>query len=47
MRAADLRYFNLDGRVPVERWTEQVVKADEYARVTRRPIFVLVNLMDE
>lgn len=47
MEAADLRYFTLDERVPVAAWTDRLVKADEFARVTRRPIFLLVNLMAE
>ena len=45
--AADLRYFTLDARVPVAAWSDRLVKADEYARITRRPIFLLVNLMAE
>ncbi len=45
--AADLRYFTLDERVPVAAWSDRLVKADEYARITRRPIFLLVNLMAE
>ena len=47
LAAADLRFFTLDDRVPVEHWTERLVKAEEFARITRRPIFVLVNLMAE
>jgi sulfopyruvate decarboxylase subunit alpha len=47
LEAAQLRYFSLDERVPVARWTERLVKADEFARITRRPIFLLVNLMNE
>jgi sulfopyruvate decarboxylase TPP-binding subunit len=47
LQAADLRFFTLDERVPVAAWTERLVKADEFARITRRPIFLLVNLMAE
>jgi sulfopyruvate decarboxylase TPP-binding subunit len=47
MQAAQLRFFTLDDRVPVTAWTERVVKADEFARITRRPVFMLVNLMNE
>jgi sulfopyruvate decarboxylase subunit alpha len=47
LQAAHLRYFTLDERVPAERWTDWLVKADEYARITRRPVFLLVNLMAE
>jgi sulfopyruvate decarboxylase TPP-binding subunit len=47
LQAADLRYFVLDERVPAERWTDWLVKADEFARITRRPVFLLVNLMAE
>ena len=47
LQAANLRYFTLDERVPAERWTEWLVKADEFARITRRPVFLLVNLMAE
>lgn len=44
--AAGVRWFGLDGRVPVGEWTATIVRADEFARTTHRPIFVLVNLMD-
>jgi sulfopyruvate decarboxylase subunit alpha len=47
LQAADLRYFALDERIPADRWTDYLVKADEYARITRRPVFLLVNLMAE
>ena len=47
LQAADLRYFALDERVPAERWADWLVKADEFARITRRPVFLLVNLMAE
>jgi sulfopyruvate decarboxylase TPP-binding subunit len=47
LQAAQLRYFTLDERVPAGRWADWLVKADEYARITRRPVFLLVNLMAE
>ena len=43
--AAQLRYFTLDGTVPLEQWRWSVQKADEFARVTHRPVIVFVNLM--
>jgi sulfopyruvate decarboxylase subunit alpha len=43
--AAQFRYFQLDGRTPLDAWTPTVVRAFEYARITHRPIFLLVNLM--
>jgi sulfopyruvate decarboxylase subunit alpha len=43
--AADVRYFNLDGQVPIEQWRPTVVKAYEYSRVTHRPVMLLCNLM--
>jgi sulfopyruvate decarboxylase subunit alpha len=45
LAAAGLRYFQLDGRTPIEAWAPTVVRANEYARITHRPIFLLVNLM--
>lgn len=45
LEAAGLRYFQLDGRTPIEAWTPTVIRAYEYARITHRPIFLLVNLM--
>jgi sulfopyruvate decarboxylase subunit alpha len=47
MDAASLRYFALDERVPAGEWTERLVKMDEFARITRRPVFLLINLMAE
>ena len=43
--AANVRYFNLDGRTPIEQWAPTVVKAYDYSRVTHRPVLLLVNLM--
>ena len=43
--AADVRYFVLDGRVPIEEWKPTITKAYEYSRTTHRPVMVLANLM--
>ena len=43
--AAGVRYFTLDGRVPISDWQPTVTKAYEYSRITRRPVMVLCNLM--
>jgi len=43
--AAGVRYFVLDGRVPIDQWSPTVVKAYEYSRVTHRPVMLLCNLM--
>lgn len=43
--AASVRYFSLDGRVPLDQWSPTVQKAYEYSRVTHRPVMLLVNLM--
>ncbi len=43
--AANVRYFNLDGRTPIDQWAPTVVKAYDYSRVTHRPVLLLVNLM--
>jgi sulfopyruvate decarboxylase subunit alpha len=43
--AANVRYFELDSRTPVEQWAPTVVKAYEFSRITHRPVLVLVNLM--
>lgn len=43
--AAHLRYFQLDGHTPLDAWAPTVVRAYEYAHITHRPIFLLVNLM--
>lgn len=45
--AADLRAFRLDGAVPIDEWSRRVVDAYEFARITRRPVIVYVNLMRE
>ena len=43
--AAGVRWFQLDGRTPSAEWRDTIVRADQFARTTHRPIFVLVNLM--
>jgi sulfopyruvate decarboxylase alpha subunit len=43
--AADLRYFTLNGRVPIELWDTTITKAFEHSQVTRRPVAVFVDLM--
>jgi sulfopyruvate decarboxylase subunit alpha len=45
--AAGLRSFSLDGTVPLDEWTRRIVDADEFARITRRPVIVYLNLMRE
>ena len=46
-KAAQLRSFSLDGTVPLEEWSRRVVDAYEFARITRRPVLLYVNLMRE
>jgi sulfopyruvate decarboxylase subunit alpha len=43
--AAGVRWFQLDARTPVSRWTAEIERAWAFARATHRPVFVLVNLM--
>ena len=43
--AANIRTFQLDTTVPLEQWTDTVVKGYEFAQITHRPVAVLVNLM--
>jgi sulfopyruvate decarboxylase subunit alpha len=45
LEAAGFRYFQIDHRSPLEDWAPTVVRAYEYAHVTHRPVFLLVNLM--
>jgi sulfopyruvate decarboxylase subunit alpha len=45
LEAAGLRYFQLDHRSPIAEWTPTVTRAYEYAQITHRPVFLLVNLM--
>ena len=41
-----VRWFGLDGRTPISEWATTIVRAEQFAHTTHRPIFVLVNLMD-
>jgi sulfopyruvate decarboxylase subunit alpha len=43
--AAGVRWFQLDVRTPVHRWSAEIERAWAFARTTHRPVFVLVNLM--
>lgn len=43
--AALLRYFVLNGRVPLDLWATTIEKAFENAELTRRPVAVFVDLM--
>jgi len=43
--AAGLRYFVLNGRVPLDLWASTVTKAFEHSQVTRRPVAVFCDLM--
>ena len=45
--AAGLRFFSLDGRTPIERWSSVVTDAYEFAQTTHRPVIVFCNLMAE
>ena len=43
--AANVRYFDLDGRTPIDHWAPTVEKAYDYSRITHRPVMLLTNLM--
>jgi sulfopyruvate decarboxylase alpha subunit len=43
--AADLRYFVLNARVPLDLWASTITKAFENSQITRRPVAVFVDLM--
>ena len=43
--AAELRYFTLNGRVPIDDWATTITKAFENSLITRRPVAVFVDLM--
>ncbi|HVC34390.1 MAG TPA: thiamine pyrophosphate-binding protein [Chloroflexota bacterium] len=43
--AAGLRYFALNGRVPLELWAPTITKAFEHSQITRRPVAVFCDLM--
>ena len=45
LNAADVRYFDLDGRTPIAQWAPTVQKAYDYSRTTHRPVMLLTNLM--
>jgi sulfopyruvate decarboxylase subunit alpha len=44
--AANVRYFDLDARTPIDRWASTVEKAYDYSRTTHRPVMLLTNLME-
>ena len=43
--AAQIRYFKLDGSVPLDQWADTVSRGYEYSQTTHRPVMVLCNLM--
>lgn len=43
--AAQIRYFKLDGTVPLDDWPSTVSRAYDYCQTTHRPVMVLCNLM--
>lgn len=43
--AANVRWFSLDARTPVELWAPEIHRAWTFSRTTHRPVLVLVNLM--
>lgn len=43
--AANVRWFQLDARTPVESWASEIHRAWTFSRTTHRPVLVLVNLM--
>lgn len=43
--AANVRWFQLDSRTPLDQWAPTIERAYQFARTTHRPVFVLVNLM--
>jgi sulfopyruvate decarboxylase TPP-binding subunit len=43
--AAQVRYFKLDGSVPLDQWSSTVSRAYEYSQITHRPVMLLCNLM--
>jgi sulfopyruvate decarboxylase subunit alpha len=44
--AANVRWFQLDGRTPVDDWAPAITRGYAFAQTTHRPVFVFVNLMD-
>jgi sulfopyruvate decarboxylase subunit alpha len=45
LAAAQLRYFSLDSKTPIDDWTTTIAKAYEFSEITHRPVMVLCNLM--
>jgi sulfopyruvate decarboxylase subunit alpha len=45
LEAAGIRYFKLDGKVPLDEWSSTVSRAYEYSQTTHRPVILLCNLM--
>ncbi len=45
LTAAGVRWFQLDGRTPLEDWSATIQRGYDFAHTTHRPVFVLVNLM--
>ena len=45
LEAAGIRYFKLDGKMPLGDWSSTIRRAYEYCQTTHRPIMVLCNLM--
>ncbi|MDQ3811597.1 MAG: thiamine pyrophosphate-binding protein [Chloroflexota bacterium] len=45
LEAAQVRYFQLDARTPIEDWAPTIQRAWQFAQTTHRPVMVLVNLM--
>lgn len=43
--AAGVRWFQLDGRTPIDVWASEIHRAWTFSRTTHRPVLVLVNLM--
>jgi sulfopyruvate decarboxylase subunit alpha len=43
--AGHVRWFQLDGRTPIEDWSATLERGYAFAMTTHRPVFVLVNLM--
>ena len=45
--AAQIRSFEIDGTVPLDEWSRRIVDGWEFARITKRPVIVYLNLMRE
>jgi len=43
--AAGVRWFQVDGGVPIDVWPATIERGFAFAQTTHRPVFVLVNLM--